>query len=708
VGLYNYHQSTVWFDEIFLGRDDTMGFDTPTVAYDGVRMTRPAQTGWTDAEIGDRDRYEYMTRHGNHVLLRERYQRDDGGGLVPYDGKGYRVYISDIAQRFESGDHRPRDGGLYAGALVYLDSSLGQYIPEDIGRIAVNRDSRNFQKQSVDGDGPWGDGTSSRYFPNPSDGRNLPRYHQTTNTPAPESDQPWTFGVPGDGLGSILGKKSTTSVGKGIGKSGMWYWYGEHDKPGGSFGEGAVVCASTDDLRTWRNEGIMLHYENITDMVSGKDGPFIVERPKVVYNAYNNRYVMWFVIDDEAKSLGMAGIAVSDYANGPYDFVRSFYPDGNQTRDQIVWNVGKEGFLGRTYYNDVEFVLPEPIMQPWWSLVKVPVNINGTIVQQPDFALSYHRTFYSSDYDNFHDIFKQVWRKEHIVWEVTCRNRITLEERTIFADTARKFDEPQCLEPDEEKVVVGQGNSNDKDNPAVTSRFKDPLDPANSVWFQDSVPRVRSQPWQYNYMDGECGIRNFSLYYASVDPDLDCLAPASEACRGEEIPLPSNHNCSNVADNALHPTSPDLLMGRDQVVVTRRTKYVAISRLTDDFLDTSGILYTFEGELEDEADMMLLQAEYGMFDWTVPETFAENGGMDGSTTFKRPVFSADFAMAGDWDSRFYQYVTKPNDRSKYSLACALDGECPVNFADQVSEYAEEKWLRNAEFFKEWRQTYAST
>ena len=690
VGLYNYHQTTVWFDEIFVGRDDTMGFDTPRVKYDGIEMTRPWQTGWTNEEIGDRDRYQRMTRHDNHVLDRPLYQRADGGGLVPYDGKGYRVYISDISQRFENGgDHRPRRGGLYAGALVYLDSSLGTYIPDDINRIAVQSDTRNFQIQP---DGPVGDGTSSRYTGSPWGDSNK---YQTTYNPAPEGDQPWTFGTPGDGLNTFMGKKDS-----GVGKSGIWYWYGEHNETGSKFGEGGIVCASTDDLQTWRNEGIMLHYENITDMVSGTDGPFTVERPKVVYNAFKNRYVMWFVIDDEAKSLGMAGIAVSDYPNGPFDFVRSFYPDGNKTRDQIVWNVGNEGFLGRTYYNDVEFVLPEPLMQPWWSMVVV----NGVT----DFALSYHRTFYSSDYDNYHDIYKQKWRLEDKVWKVICRNRITLEEREIVADTPRKFDEAMCLEPDEEKIILGQGNSADSSTPYVIPRFKDPLDTRNSRFVQDSVPGVRAQPWQYNYMDGECGIRNFSLYYAQTDPDLDCLAPKSEACLTEEIPLPSNNECSNIADNALHPTSPDLLVGRDQLVVTRRTKYVAISRLTDDFLDTSGILYTFEGELEGEADMMLLQAELGMFDWSVPENFETNGGIEGSTTFKRPVASDDFRMANDWDSRFYQYVTKPNDRSRYSLACALDGECPVNFADQVSQYAEAKWLQNAEFFQTWRETYATT
>ena len=176
-----------------------------------------------------------MTRHGNHVLLRERYQRSDGGGSSR-DGKGYRSYISDIAQRF---GRRPS-----ASARWFIRWCSGvprqftrRYIPDDIGRIAVNRDTRNFEKQPA---GPWGDGSSSRYFDK----------QQTINSPAPETDQPWTFGNPGDGLQTITGKTDS-----GVGKSGIWYWYGEHNKPGGSFGEGAVVCASTDDLQTWRNEG---------------------------------------------------------------------------------------------------------------------------------------------------------------------------------------------------------------------------------------------------------------------------------------------------------------------------------------------------------------------------------------------------------------------------------------------------------------------
>ena len=33
----------------------------------------------------------------------------------------------------------------------------------------------------------------------------------------------------------------------------------------------------------------------------------------------------------------MAAVAVSQHATGPFEFVRSFYPDGNETHDQVVF-----------------------------------------------------------------------------------------------------------------------------------------------------------------------------------------------------------------------------------------------------------------------------------------------------------------------------------------------------------------------------------
>eukprot|EP00953_Heterococcus_sp_UTEX-ZZ885_P003376 2352-Heterococcus_DN1.PRE.1 len=59
-----------------------------------------------------------------------------------------------------------------------------------------------------------------------------------------------------------------------------------------------------------------------------------------------------------------------------------------------------------------------------------------------------------------------------------------------------------CTEPDEYKIIIGQGD------PVVTSRFKDPTVASNSAWRPSSVPAVRAQPWQNNYKDGTCGLRN--------------------------------------------------------------------------------------------------------------------------------------------------------------------------------------------------------
>ena len=41
--------------------------------------------------------------------------------------------------------------------------------------------------------------------------------------------------------------------------------------------------------------------------------------------------------------------------------------------------------------------------------------------------------------------------------------------------------------------------------------------------------------------------------------------------------------------------------------------------------------------------------------------------------------------AVDYKTRFRQYISTVNDRALYSLACVIDGNCPVNFRDQLKE-----------------------
>lgn len=42
---------------------------------------------------------------------------------------------------------------------------------------------------------------------------------------------------------------------------------------------------------------------------------------------------------------------------------------------------------------------------------------------------------------------------------------------------------------------------------------------------------------------------------------------------------------------------------------------MAVSKLTDDYLDTSGVLMSFEGELEGEEHLISLITQSGQFQW---------------------------------------------------------------------------------------------
>ena len=389
---------------------------------------------------------------------------------------------------------------------------------------------------------------------------------------------------------------------------------------------------------TWKQEGAALHFVNLTDMVNGSTGPLRAEKPKVLYNNSTKKYVMWMVLDNGIRDLGMAGVAVSDYHNGPFDFVRSFYPDGNQTRDQTLYQSGDgAAYLFRTYYHTVEYVLPKAVMQRTWESVK---NADGST----NFALSFHRAQYEPGYDDYHDIYLQRWRTEDQPWKVICINRLTLQEREVpYGKEHLNFDGEVCQDPFEYKKVIGQGHpmyENSKNG--IRSRFLDPNDPANNAWIPQSVPGVKAQTWKANYEEGTCGkSRKINDDMQRFDPNL----PFRE--------MPDRSDCSNIVDNPIHPTLPDKRIGPEEAVERRRAKFVAVSRLTDDYLDTSGIIKTIEGELEG-ADLLSLVREYNkengdIFQWTTKETTAD----EINSTFQPQIHDNHFAQSRNWDSEHH-------------------------------------------------------
>lgn len=109
-----------------------------------------------------------------------------------------------------------------------------------------------------------------------------------------------------------------------------YYWFGEHKTEGesGNFANVGVHCYSSEDLYNWKDEGVVL---KVDPEGSGSDieKGCILERPKVIYNAKTDEYVMWFHLESKGNGYAGArsGVAISNCVTGPYVFIKSVRPN---------------------------------------------------------------------------------------------------------------------------------------------------------------------------------------------------------------------------------------------------------------------------------------------------------------------------------------------------------------------------------------------
>lgn len=107
-----------------------------------------------------------------------------------------------------------------------------------------------------------------------------------------------------------------------------YYWFGEFKNATNNNAEHGISCYSSTDLYNWTNCGIALSVQAGTDIQSG----CIMERPKVIYNKKNNKFVMYFHLElkDYGYDAARVGIAVADHVTGPYEFKESLRPNRRQ------------------------------------------------------------------------------------------------------------------------------------------------------------------------------------------------------------------------------------------------------------------------------------------------------------------------------------------------------------------------------------------
>ncbi|DAZ98674.1 TPA: hypothetical protein N0F65_008800 [Lagenidium giganteum] len=466
ISLNNYHGMSTWWDELYVGTNHLMGFECPHVSTATLVTTgqstgvvvvakRPLRKLWRAAMHGEPTSFHPMVKHESHLSAREVYKHNNGD-MVPFDGAPHRAFLNDV-QEYETEES---------------------------------------------------DGTGEEDL---SNGDEVMSYSEILITEELAQDStivlPLETGIYLDTLASD--RSSSTKDESEWSKAESAYWYSEVYNF--STGYGGIGACSTVDFVEWRNEGIMLHFVNITDPFGGLPGgqTLLADRPKVIFNADTNQFVMWMHVDNLNNTMGLSAVATSAFPNGPFLFTRSFFPDAplespggqsiNETHDQTIAFVGETAYLIRTYFKTVEYWLPRPVMDPLWQSVQNPDNTTN-------FGLNYHRAFYHQGYDNPNDIYLQRWRMEDTPWQVICC------QPTNMSNCVSNYSVPgtalEICPPGMEKTKI-LGQSQMKNGSHLHSRYKDPNDPANSYFIPHSVPSHTTwgfqvynvKTWRGNYFD---------------------------------------------------------------------------------------------------------------------------------------------------------------------------------------------------------------
>ena len=108
-----------------------------------------------------------------------------------------------------------------------------------------------------------------------------------------------------------------------------WYWFGEDRGRTNDPGRRYVGCYASQDLAHWT-----FRHQVVQAVDPAGLGPgWILERPKVYYNAPTKKYVMYAHIDDGAYKVASVAVFTCDTVDGDYQFLKRFRPLGHESRD---------------------------------------------------------------------------------------------------------------------------------------------------------------------------------------------------------------------------------------------------------------------------------------------------------------------------------------------------------------------------------------
>ena len=124
--------------------------------------------------------------------------------------------------------------------------------------------------------------------------------------------------------------KPIEAHGGGILRMGQeFFWFGEDRTETNDPHKKYVACYASTDLVHWHFRRQVLALENPENL----GDKAVLERPKVFFNQKTKKFVMYMHLDDASYKLARVAVATSDTVDGTYQYVKSFRPLDQESRD---------------------------------------------------------------------------------------------------------------------------------------------------------------------------------------------------------------------------------------------------------------------------------------------------------------------------------------------------------------------------------------
>jgi beta-xylosidase len=108
-----------------------------------------------------------------------------------------------------------------------------------------------------------------------------------------------------------------------------YYWFGEDRSQGLDRNKRYVACYASKDLAHWSFRNQVVKCSDPESLGPG----WVLERSKVFYNGTTKKYVMYAHLDDARYKLARVAVATCDTIDGDYQYLKSFRPLGQESRD---------------------------------------------------------------------------------------------------------------------------------------------------------------------------------------------------------------------------------------------------------------------------------------------------------------------------------------------------------------------------------------